>query len=398
MSTRMLAALVTVSLGTSVLAATPLKLANNYSGKDFFNGFRFNITDANHPDPNGGNIHSTAMAGPSPLAFVNNAGNIILRVDNTTNDLNPGPYSIFGRNTVQVISNDPININTLLVASVAHIPFGCSVWPAFWTLDAATQSDVGGEIDIIEPVNLMTQNQYSLHTRTGCTASESSSFPHTGTKGATDCDANSIGGNTGCIIQEPAQNSVGPNFAGGVYAMYWSTNGIQMWLFPTSSIPSDLQSNSPDPSTWPTPSASYPASTCDPNTFFSPQEIIFDIDICGPTYAGLASVFHETCPNVSECQTLVANGANYDNAYWEINYVKTFIGGPSPLANSSSTATTGSAAPTGSASSNSSTGGTSSSNSNSSNSSGAIALETGVLSILCTVVGVVLAGAVSRVL
>ena len=87
---------------------------------------------------------------PPKLAFVNAAGNVILRVDNMTNDPHAGqPDDSFGRNSVRVVSNEPINVNTLLVASVAHIPFGCSVWPAFWTLDSQTNTDEGGEIDIV---------------------------------------------------------------------------------------------------------------------------------------------------------------------------------------------------------------------------------------------------------
>ncbi|KZV68141.1 glycoside hydrolase family 16 protein [Peniophora sp. CONT] len=385
MSTRILA--VAALASTSALAATPLKLAGNFAGNDFFSGFRVNSSsiDTN----NQGNIHyvdsNTAMSGSSPLAFVNSAGNVILRADNTTNDPNPGPESTFGRNTVMMISNSPIDIGTLVVANLAHIPFGCSVWPAFWTLDASTQSDVGGEIDIIETVNLVTQNQYSLHTRSGCTLSNSSSFPHSGTELQTNCDGVdfNVTGNQGCVIEEPAQNSVGQNFAGGAYALYWSTNGIQIWFFPTASIPSDLQNNSPDPTSWPTPSASYPADTCDPNTFFVPQEIIFDIDICG-VFAGAPAVFNATCPNMGSCTDLIGTASNYNNAYWEINYVKTFT------ATGASANTTASASGAGA----SSTGGSSSS---SGNGSGAAALELGSKGIFA-VVGTMLAGAVALVL
>lgn len=93
---------------------------------------------------------NTAMNGSPQLAFVNSAGNVVLRVDNITNDPNKGlPFDTFGCNSVRVISGQTINIGTLLVASIVHIPFGCSVWPAFWTLDAQTKTDVGGEIDIV---------------------------------------------------------------------------------------------------------------------------------------------------------------------------------------------------------------------------------------------------------
>ncbi|VDC02132.1 unnamed protein product [Peniophora sp. CBMAI 1063] len=389
MSTRIFA--VAALASTSALAATPLKLAGNFAGQDFFTGFRVNTSAID--TFNQGNIHyvdsATAMSGSNPLAFVNSAGNVVLRADNTTNDPNPGPESTFGRNTVMMISNNPIDVGTLLVANLVHIPFGCSVWPAFWTLDASTETDVGGEIDIIETVNLQTQNQYSLHTRSGCTLSNSTSFPHTGTVLQTNCDGVdfNVTGNQGCVTEEPAQNSGGPGFAGGAYAMYLSTDGVQFWFFPTSSIPSDLQSNSPDPTSWPTPSASYPASSCDPSTFFSPQEVIFDIDICG-VFAGAPAVFNATCPNMGSCLDLVGTASNYNNAYWEINYVKTFTASGAQASGTGSSSASGSAA---------SATGTSGSSSSSGNGSGAVALELGSKGVLA-VIGTMLAGALALVL
>jgi hypothetical protein len=50
-----------------------------------------------------------------------------------------------------------------------------------------------------------------------------------------------VTGNRGCGIQETATpNSLGAGFAqngGGVYAMYWSTSGIQMWFFGVRALP-----------------------------------------------------------------------------------------------------------------------------------------------------------------
>jgi hypothetical protein len=58
------------------------------------------------------------------LISVNAAGNAILKVDNTTNDPAPGAYSTFGRDTVLIISNDTIDIGTLVVMDAYHIPYG----------------------------------------------------------------------------------------------------------------------------------------------------------------------------------------------------------------------------------------------------------------------------------
>jgi hypothetical protein len=48
-----------------------------------------------------------------------------------------------------------------------------------------------------------------------------------------------------------------------------------------TSMPGDLAVETPDPSKWPTPDASFPASGCDPRAFFNPQKLIMNIDICG---------------------------------------------------------------------------------------------------------------------
>ncbi|EIN08747.1 hypothetical protein PUNSTDRAFT_126043 [Punctularia strigosozonata HHB-11173 SS5] len=327
---------------TSLAAASSLKLASSYSGDTFFNGFYVNGSET---DPtNYGNIHyvNSSVATSDQLAYVNSAGNVILKVDNSSSDPNPGEYSTFGRNTVMVISNDTIVIGTLVAIDATHIPYGCSVWPSFWTLDTETGTDENGEIDIIETVNLKSANQYSLHAKSGCTLVNDTSFPHTGTDLYTNCDYNyTLTGNEGCGISETASSSsVGSAFAsngGGVYAMYWSTDGIQIWFFERSNIPSDLTSESPDPSSWDEPSASYPTSGCDPSTYFKSQSLIINTDICG-AWAGSDSVFTSTGCSGS-CADLVGTASNYDTAYWEIQYVKTFTSSGSSSASATGTST-----------------------------------------------------------
>lgn len=79
---------------------------------------------------------------------------------------------------------------------------------------------------------------------------------------------------------------------GGVYALEWTDTGLGVWFFPRSSVPSDLSSNSPDPSSWGLPTAYYPTSSCDLDTFFQPQTLILDITVCGAFAIG---AFSETC-------------------------------------------------------------------------------------------------------
>lgn len=68
--------------------------------------------------------------------------------------------------------------------------------------------------------------------------------------------------------------------------MQWDTNGISAWFFERANVPSDVSAtnNNPDPTTWPKPSAFYPASGCDPTTAFGPQIITI---VCSPALSSL---------------------------------------------------------------------------------------------------------------
>lgn len=94
------------------------------------------------------------------------------------------------------------------------------VWPSFWT--KGQNWPLGGEIDIIEGVNLMTANQMALHTQDGCT--QASSVTQSGTSGTTNCTVDA-----GCTVTETQDNSYGETFAtagGGVWAAQIDTTGI----------------------------------------------------------------------------------------------------------------------------------------------------------------------------
>ncbi|KAI0920654.1 hypothetical protein AcW1_002332 [Taiwanofungus camphoratus] len=239
-----------------------------------------------------------------------------------------------------------------------HLPYGCSVWPSFWT--KGENWPEGGEIDIVEAVNQMANNQMALHTNNGCSASGSN---QTGSLSNANCSVSA-----GCTYEETQSNSYGTGFnsaGGGVWATLFDTTGIYIWFWSRANVPSSISSanSSVDPSSFGTPSAAFPSSSCNISEFFTPQQLVLDITLCGD-WAGLPQIYTETCPvqgtaNASSCylQNVINNGTSqYAEAYFEIAYIKAFnahstVVTPSGASSSVAPSSTGSGSGSGSGSS-----------------------------------------------
>lgn len=170
-------------------------------------------------------------------------GGLYVGVDNTTL-LNPSNAT--GRNSVKLVSN-PTYDSGLFIADFAHMPGNsCGLWPA------------GGEIDIIEGVNMNADDQMTLHKDTGCTPSVGSGG-QTGIaapNAETDCGADNAV--IGCGVVNPNGASYGSGFnaaGGGVYATLLSGSGIQIWMWNSGSVPGDITSGVPNPPGWGDPVA-----------------------------------------------------------------------------------------------------------------------------------------------
>ncbi|KAI8329619.1 concanavalin A-like lectin/glucanase domain-containing protein [Chlamydoabsidia padenii] len=290
-------------------------LVSTLSGTNFWDGFSFS-TD---PDPTHGFVQyvSQPTANSLGLTYVQN-GKVIIKADNTT------VSSSGGRNSVRLTSKRSYT-GGLFILDLAHMPYGCGTWPAFWLVGPNWPNS--GEIDVIEGVNLQTADSMTLHTGSGCSYS-GISRNQTGTVSAPNCDVNAAGqsSNAGCGVQSTKANSYGSGFntiGGGVYATQWTMDGgIQVWFFPRTSIPSDITHGSPDPNTWPVPDATFPFSNnfC-PSSMFANMNIVFDLTFCGD-WAG--SVYSTSgCP--STCNAYVQNNPSaFTEAYWSINYLHVY--------------------------------------------------------------------------
>ncbi|KAJ2966305.1 hypothetical protein NUW54_g13848 [Trametes sanguinea] len=188
----------------------------------------------------------------------------------------------------------------------------------------------------------MKNNQMAIHTNGTCTTSNS--IVQTGSLGATDCHKGS-----GCTVQEKKPNSFGEAFAesgGGVWATQFDVTGVFIWFWNREDVPADLTNNasSIDISSWGTPSAAYPVTPdCNMTQYFAPQQLVLDIALCGD-WAGVQSIYSSSCPG--SCDVTGPGSPAYDNAWFEINYVRVYTNNPIPAASTSSAGPTDTAVTT----------------------------------------------------
>jgi len=298
-------------------------LVDRYEGKTFFDDWNFFSFD----DPTHGLVQYTTQeeATNAGLAYVRDDGVAVIKVDDTT-VLQEGEH----RKSVRIHTKKQYN-GGLFLLDLIKMPMGCSFWPAAWT--SASNWPAGGEIDILEGVHNQTSNQSTLHTNPGCKLDTSNFNPDSNVpvshntfvgKVVTDnCDAN-IDFNTGCGIKDEDNRSYGFGLAtagGGVFATLWDDNGIKIWFFPRIEIPEDINSETPDPSSWPAPKGFWSSSTCPTSRFFKDHSFIINTTLCGDL--GEATYASAGCPGT--CAQQVADPANFHNAKWKINHLHVYV-------------------------------------------------------------------------
>lgn len=291
-------------------------IEDTYDASNFFESFNFFTGD----DPTHGTVtyvdNATAFA--QNLSYISWDGKVIMKGDDTST-LQAGQ----NRNSVRVSSNKIYNTG-LFILDINRAPWGCGVWPAFWTLGNG-QWPTTGEIDIIEGVHDNEHNQVTWHTSAGCNLTASSDFTGTivqqNNQSYLDCEGSAT--LPGCGVIEWSQASYGPTFdaqGGGVFAMKWDQDGISVWNFYRVAVPEDIQEGFPNPATWPNPTATLEPTGCNPLEYFNNHTIIFDITFCGD-WAG-NSYATSGCPGT--CSDRLMDPTNFVNASWSINTLKVY--------------------------------------------------------------------------
>ncbi|KAF2498311.1 hypothetical protein BU16DRAFT_558378 [Lophium mytilinum] len=293
-------------------------LDHAYTPSNFFNEFNHFTGD----DPTSGFVNYVDQPTAFSSGFMKDQANsIYIGVDSDT----IYPINARGRPSVRLESKATYT-HGLFVLDLNHLPVGCGVWPAWWTVGKDWPNN--GEIDILEGVNLMTANKPSAHTSAGCTITGSN---QTATLSQPDCSP-AAPGNIGCGSAMVEPNSYGAGFnaaGGGIYAMEWTSAAIRIWFWPHGSVPPSLYTPNPKPDEFGIPGASFAGPGCDIDEHFKQHQIVFDTTFCG-AYGG--NTFEANgCPmsvpgdGLGSCVAYVAgHPEEMKEAFWDINSLHVF--------------------------------------------------------------------------
>lgn len=231
-----------------------------------------------------------------------------------------------GRPSTRLTSKESFN-HGLFVADIIHMPGGiCGVWPALWLVGPEWPKN--GEIDILEGVNEQGTNAVTLHTDAGCSIDPNAGFK--GNLSTANCDVKAPGQaeNTGCGIKSTNPQSYGAGFnanLGGVYALEWTSQAIKIWFFPRGTTPNDINTNTPNPTTWGAPLAQFSGPGCDIDSHFQNLQLVINTSFCG-VWAGQVWDSSPACKaKAGTCEEYVAkNPKDFVDAFWLIHDIKVY--------------------------------------------------------------------------
>jgi len=297
-------------------------LETEFSGNSFFD--KMNFFTANDPTHGTVDYVSGSVAQQKGYTAIRN-GAVYIGCDMST----VVATKVRGRQAVRISTQQTWN-KGLFIMDLAHMPAGCATWPAWWLVGPNWPNN--GEIDIIEGINLYTNDHTTLHTNDGCSMAKEDPTLFTGkwaagTHGpATNCfiGAPGQGANQGCGIIGN-QNTYGAPFnanGGGVYVTEWNSTLIRMFFFPRGQIPSDIQQQKPNPDSWGKPYAYFEEGADCPANHFNDETMVINLTFCGD-WAGAA--FGSDCPNHGDCASFVRNNPkSFTEAYWLINSITVY--------------------------------------------------------------------------
>ncbi|KAK2034611.1 beta-1,3-endoglucanase [Colletotrichum zoysiae] len=338
------------ALGTAALvlagdaAAKQFVLYDTYDSTNFFDKFdffesKYGTGNFNDVDLTSGYINYRTRVDAQKLGLINNAGGEIYLGPDTQNVTEfPG----VGRSSVKLESKAIYN-KSLMVARFSHLPKPvCGAWPAFWSYGAPWPQK--GELDWFEGWNNAAANKPAAHTyhseeQGQCIISD---VGQTSKVNTANCDQLAPGQyqNEGCGVTATSADPWG-SADGGIYAVEWTDEYIKFFAWTHDAAPKDIGSESPDTSSWGTPSMLISNDKCNIKSHFSDQRLVINIDFCG-VLAGNEFVWKDQCATSTGhavCSTYVAqNPSVYKDTYFKIKDIRVFKEGSKPVISTSASA------------------------------------------------------------
>ncbi|KAJ7584612.1 concanavalin A-like lectin/glucanase domain-containing protein [Mycena floridula] len=283
-----------------------------YRGQDILD--QWNFFSAVDPTHGSVNYQTREDAIAKGLAVVDPMTNVVTLSVDDFSTLAEGAF----RDSVR-ISTPKRYTGGLFIADFVAMPYGCSTWPAYWSIGVTLATD--GEIDIIENTHNAKTNYQTLHSGPDCTMAKNSEM--TGILGNTNCAIAPWGNSSGCAVRDWDTTAYGAGFnaaGGGVMAHLWDNTGIKIWHFSRSKVPDDITNGTPHPEMWGKPVSNFRNDTCDIGSHFENHALVINTSLCGEWAGG--NYQYSGCPGT--CSTAVMDPTNYANAKWKINYVAVY--------------------------------------------------------------------------
>jgi len=349
-------------MSASEFAEAAYKLDWEAKGKSFFDGWHFDTIDENHGAAEYLPRDRAVEAGVVK-AFDTHA---ILTVGGRA-----GNSSRPKRQSAKLISKGAWK-NFLLVMRYSHLPYGCGLWPALWTLGAggAGEWPNGGELDFMEWANELPQ-EVSLHVGHGNRCKLDPELVNKYGKMedlnnmSYDCVTDYMTSELGCAPNRP-EVVTGEEWskAGGVLAVQKTASFAKVFHIPEVALPAGIDSDSPDPDKWDSKfvvayfpfadsEAKNPGSCPNPQDVMTEQNIIMNINMCGdwaggmwsqtsckdrygPQFPGeckISDPLRDTTGFEKDCCTMFMHDADEtygadaflkESAYFNMSYVKVF--------------------------------------------------------------------------
>eukprot|EP00439_Symbiodinium_sp_Y106_P058177 s144_g8.t1 len=245
-----------------------MRLSWRASGRDFFQQFTFVTQDDTHGAHKYLNFHDAVRHG---VIGATNHGSVFMKIGG----IEPtgewiAPYK---RHSVMIHSNYAWHPQDgfLVVMKYNHVPWGPSIWPAFWLMNSDKVWPDGGEFDIMEFAN-DEASKITFHTDKNCLldprkVGSCMRGKRMGGSGPMNCNTNYWKNLFGCRA----------------FAASWDEDGITVYHIPNHEIPADLKEDKPRPESWGkwvVAYLPYVSHTCHKD-LAGPQEIVLNIALCG---------------------------------------------------------------------------------------------------------------------